>query len=98
MKPALPEDMRLKLEVVSSVLARCFIFALLAQLFSFLVALLMDDTIYRIYTMMFEITRSEFDLFLLYTYAFIKVLNVVFFLIPWLAIKHLLSSRKVAVP
>lgn len=93
MSQALPTE-RLKLfDDVAAILIRCFIFNLIALLFVWSVVLLMGDTLYQIHSYLADLTRKEFDLFMLYSLTFMKVLNVVFFLIPFVAIKHLLLSR-----
>ena len=49
--------------------------------------------LHELHSNWFEITRAQYDLFVLYVLTFMKTLNVVFFLFPWVAIK--LYTRKV---
>jgi hypothetical protein len=93
MSQALPEDTIQIFDAIAGILLRCFIFTVFALLFVWFVVFLMGDTLYRIHAVLFDLSRKEFDLFILYFLTFIKSLNVVFFLIPFLAIKHLLRSR-----
>ena len=81
-------------DAIAGILLRCFIFTVIALLFVWIVFLAMGDFIHQIYTNWFDISRREFDLFLLYSLTFIKALYVVFFLIPFLAIKHFLRGQK----
>jgi hypothetical protein len=93
MSQMLPTE-RLKLfDDVAAILIRCFIFNLIALLFVWSAVLLIGDTLYLIHSYLADLTRKEFDLFMLYSLTFIKLLNVVFFLIPFVAIKHLILSR-----
>lgn len=58
------------------------------------VVLLGGDTLYQIYTtILIDMSRQDYDQFILYSLTLVKVLNVLFFLIPFLAIKHFLASR-----
>ncbi len=64
------------------------------MLFTWLVFLLFGDSVYCIQSRMVEITRKEFDLFMLYVMTFMKGLNLIFFLFPFLAIKWYLRGRR----
>jgi hypothetical protein len=54
---------------------------------------LLNDVIYSIYSQLMEISRKEFDLFFLYTMTFLKSLNILFFGIPFVAIKWYLRGK-----
>jgi len=53
----------------------------------------MRDGLHELHSNWFEITRAHYDLFVLSALTFMKALNMVFFLFPWVAIK--LYTRKV---
>ena len=93
MKQALSEEAFQILDTIAAILLRCFIFMVTAQVFVWLVLFLAEDTLYQIYSKMFDLSKKEYDLFILYSLTFMKVLNVVFFLMPFLAIKLMLRRR-----
>ncbi len=93
MKPALTEETRNVFDFIAGILLRCFIFMVVAQLFTWLVLLLAGDAIYQVYSALFDISRRQYDLFILSSMIFMKVLNVVFFLMPFAAIKLMLRVR-----
>jgi len=82
------------LEVIAAILIRCFVITVGAMLFTWFVVFLLGDVIYSIYGQLMEITRNEFDLFFLYTMTFLKALNILFFGIPFVAIKWYLRSNR----
>jgi len=94
MSQSLSEEAIQTLDAIAGILLRCFIITLVASLFVWIVFLAMGDLIHRGHTLFFDISKREFDLFLLYSLTFIKALNVVFFLFPFLAIKHYLRGKK----
>lgn len=91
---ALSETAVHSLEAMAGILLRCFIITVAASIFTFLVGYAFGDAIYQIHTIFFDISRKDFDLFFLCSLTLIKVLNVMFFLFPFLAIKHFLLNRK----
>ena len=90
---ALSEEVIQILNAIAAILLRCFIITVVASLFVWLVVLAVGDYIYQVHTLFFAITQREFDLFFLYSLTFIKSVNVVFFLFPFIAIKHLLRNK-----
>ncbi|MHC4077809.1 MAG: DUF6868 family protein [Planctomycetota bacterium] len=82
------------LDAIAAVLLRCFIITVVALLFVWVVACTMGDWIHALHTNWFEITRAQYDLFILYSLTFMKTLNVVFFLFPCVAIKLYTSKVK----
>ncbi|MHC4512996.1 MAG: DUF6868 family protein [Planctomycetota bacterium] len=86
------------LDAVAAVLLRCFIITVVALLFVWVVACTMGDWIHALHTNWFEITRAQYDLFILYSLTFMKTLNVVFFLFPCVAIKLYTSKVKKRCP
>ena len=87
MGAALTEETRRVLDAIAGVLLRCFL------LLVWVVLYLAGNPIYGMYSSLFDIPRKEYDLFLLYSLTFMKVLNVVFFMVPFAAIKLMLRGR-----
>ena len=94
MSPTLPEATIKTLDMIASILFRCFVITVGAMLFTWLVWLVLGDVIHSIHGQMLEITRKEFDLFFLYTMTFMKGVNVLFFLFPFVAIKWYLRGNR----
>jgi hypothetical protein len=94
MSNALSENTITTVDAVAGILLRCFIITVGAMLFTWLVVFMLGDVIYSIYSQLMEISRKEFDLFFLYTMTFLKALNVLFFGIPFVAIKWYLRGRR----
>jgi len=82
------------LDAVANILLRCFIITLGASLFVWFVVFMLGDVIYSIYSQLMEISRKEFDLFFLYSMTFIKAVNLLFFLFPFVAIKTYLRGKR----
>jgi hypothetical protein len=82
------------LDATAGILLRCFIITVGAMLFTWLVFLIFGDFAFCIYSQMIEITRKEFDLFILYVMTFMKGVNVMFFLFPFIAIKWYLRGQR----
>ena len=82
------------LDVIAAILIRCFVITVGAMLFTWLVVFILGDVIFSIYNQLMEISRKEFDLFFLYTMTFLKALNILFFGIPFVAIKWYLRGNK----
>ena len=94
MSIALSEGSVATLDAIANILLRCFIITVGAMLFTWLVVFMLGDVIYSIYSQLMEITRKEFDLFFLYTMTFLKALNILFFGIPFVAIKWYLKGKQ----
>jgi len=82
------------LEVLSSILIRCFVIGLVLITLWFIFFLLGGDTGYTIHARLFQISRHEYDLLNYYGMAFVKGFNFLLFLFPYLAIKMVLRQRK----
>jgi len=82
------------LDAVAAILLRCFIITVGAMLFTWLVFLLLGDQVYSILSRMIDIARGEFDLYFLHVMTFMKGLNLIFFLFPFIAIKWYLRGRR----
>ena len=94
MRNALSEESVATLDAIANILLRCFVITVGAMLFTWLVVFMLGDVIYSIYSQLMEITRKEFDLFFLYTMTFLKALNILFFGIPFVAIKWYLRGNR----
>jgi hypothetical protein len=94
MSNTLSEDTIATLDAIANILLRCFVITLGALLFVWLVVLMLGDVIYSVYFQLIEISRKEFELFFLYTMAFIKAVNFLFFLIPFVAVKTYLRGKR----
>jgi hypothetical protein len=94
MSHSLSEETIRILDAIAGILLRCFIITVLASLFVWIVVLTMGDFLHQIYTLFLDISKREFDLWVLYSLTFTKALNVLFFLFPFVAIKHYLRGKK----
>ena len=94
MSDTLPEDTIATFNAIANILLRCFVITVGAMLFTWLVVFILGDVIFSIYNQLMEISRKEFDLFFLYTMTFLKALNILFFGIPFVAIKWYLRGNK----
>jgi len=94
MSASLPEDTLNTFDAIASILLRCFIITVGAMVFTWVVWLALGDVVYSIHNQMYEITRREFDLYFLYTMTFLKALNILFFGIPFVAIKMYLRGKR----
>ena len=81
-------------DAIAAILLKCFIVAFLALLFVWIVIAFKGDYVYQIQTHFLNVSHQDFDLFVLYALTFMKVLNVVFFLFPYIAIALFLRSQK----
>ena len=96
MSNTLSEGTITTLDAIADILLRCFVITVGAMLFTWFVAFLLGDVIYSIYSQLMEISMKEFDLFFLYTMTFLKALNILFFGIPFVAIKWYLRGQRAA--
>ena len=94
MSDTLPEDTIATFNAIANILLRSFVITVGAMLFTWLVVFILGDVIFSIYSQLMEISRKEFDLFFLYTMTFLKALNILFFGIPFVAIKWYLRGNK----
>jgi len=94
MNTSLSEDSLNTLDAIADILLRCFVITVGAMLFVWFVSLVLGDFVYSIHSQLMEISRKEFDLFFLYTMTFLKALNILFFGIPFVAIKWYLRGKR----
>jgi len=91
---SLSDETANNLGVIAAILIRCFIITVGAMIFTWAVWLMLGDVIYDIHSQMYEITRREFDLYFLYTMTGLKALNILFFGIPFVAIKWYIRGKR----
>jgi len=82
------------LQRLSGALIRCFFLAYALVLIWFVFYWLGDDFGYRITSLWFRASRHEYDLMSYCGIAFVKICTILFFLIPYLAIRMVLRKRK----
>lgn len=93
MRRELSENTISIIDSIADILLRCFVITVGAMLFTWVVWLVFGDVVYGIHLRMIDLTRKEFDIFFLYTMTFLKGLNVMFFLFPFVAIKWYLRGN-----
>jgi hypothetical protein len=81
------ESPQAQLKYVARALIWSFLLAVALQVFWWIILLAADDWAYGIHASMFEITRREFDLVMYCGLLFVKVTALVFFLIPYIALR-----------
>ena len=74
-------------ERITKVLVICFLLTIGLLLIWFVGYLAVDDLAFRIHATMFEIDRREFDLIMYGGMTLLKFVAVVFFLVPYVALK-----------
>lgn len=94
MRRHVSEDTAAVLDIVADILLRCFLITLAAMLFTWGVYLTAGDFISGIQARLYEISKPEFDLYFLYTMTIMKILNLLFFLFPCIAIKTYLRGTR----
>jgi hypothetical protein len=82
------------LEVLSSILIRCFVIGAIFMMLWFIFFLLGGDLGYTIHAKWFQISRHEYDLLNYYGMAFVKGFIFLLFLLPYIAIRMVLRRRK----
>jgi len=85
-------QIRRSLEVVSSVLLRCFILGLAFLVLWFFLFVVLKDTTYAMHGSFFAISKKDFDILNYYGIAVVKGVVFVAFLIPYLATRLVLRS------
>lgn len=89
-----PENILNGLDVVSSVLIRCFLMVFAFVLFWFLFFVLSGTWAYQLHSTWFQLSYREYVLLNYYGIAFTKICNIVFFLFPYLAIRLVLRNKR----
>jgi hypothetical protein len=80
-------------DTLAKILLRCWILGFALLLFTFIVILLAGGIIDDIHGRMFGVTPHELDLILYCWLGALKLLVLVLFLMPWVAIKLVLRKK-----
>ena len=73
-------------------LSGCFILGFLLVLFWFGMLCVARDLMVRVGTLTFPVSEHEFLMVCYYGIAFVKLCNILFFLIPWVAMRLVLRK------
>jgi hypothetical protein len=92
MKEPLPE-LAERFDVIAGILIRCFLGGILLLTVWFLCLVLAGDCIYQLHSRWFAIPRQAFDTLHYALMAVTKIAIILFFLLPWIAIR-LISKKK----
>ena len=84
------------LDYLAEILIRCFWYSVILLTISVLIFLVAGDVAYEMHSMMYDITKHEFVLMYYYAVAFMKILMILFFLIPYIAIRVVLKKYSAA--
>ncbi len=77
------------LEIVRSILAWCALVNIGLLLVWILLFIMVHDWIYRLHSMWFKISKQQFDSIHYMLIGAFKIITIMFFLIPYLVIRHL---------
>ncbi len=94
MKQQLSKEAIETFDAIAAILLRCFVITVLALLFVWILIVFQGDFFYQIQTLFVDISRQDFDLFILYSLTLMKILNIVFFLFPFIGIKLFLRGQE----
>ena len=82
-----------KLDILARLLIRCFIGGILLLMIWFISFTFCDGWIYGLHSKWFLIPRQTFDAIHYAGMAFIKILLIVLFLLPYIAIRLVLKKK-----
>jgi hypothetical protein len=86
------------LETLAKILIRSFFLGLAFLLLWFVSYLIAPDWIFQMNARWFNIGRRDFELINYFGMGFLKIIILLFFLIPYLAIESILRKRKQSHP
>jgi hypothetical protein len=86
-------DIQKPLDVIAGILIRCFLGGMILLAVWFAWFAVAGDWIYQVHTRWFHIPRPSFDAIHYAGMAVTKIVIILFFLLPWIAIK-LISGKK----
>lgn len=86
-------DSQQNLDAVAGILIRCFLGGMALLMLWFAGFAAAGDSIYQVHSRWFQIPRQTFDAIHYAGMALTKITIILFFLLPWIAIK-LLSGKK----
>jgi hypothetical protein len=81
-------------DTLAKVLLRCWFFGFVLLLIWLGAILLMGDTIHNLHGPMFGLSHHELDVIFYCGMGLLKLAVLVFFFIPWLAIRQVLRKEK----
>ncbi len=81
------------LDTVAKILIRCFWMGIAFQLFLLLWALPGAEFAHSMHSKLFQISRHEFDLIMYCCMGLVKLVSIVGFLIPYLAIRLVMRQQ-----
>ena len=87
------DEMSNGLDVVAEILLRCFLFSLALLIVWFVSYVAGGDWIYSIHSKSFDLSKHEFAMMNYYGMALVKLCAIVFFLLPYGAIKLMLRKK-----
>jgi hypothetical protein len=87
------EEKNIFIDTMAAVLLRCFLLSLILIYFWFAFYWLSGDTGYAIHTRFFGCSRHDYDILNYAGIAFTKICAILFFLIPYLAIKWTVGKK-----
>ncbi len=82
------------LDYLAEILIRCFWYSVVLLGVSLLIFIVAGDAAFQMHSMMYGISKHEFVLMYYYGMAFLKILMIVFFLIPCIAIRVVLKRHR----
>ena len=86
-------DIQKHLDVLAGILIRCFLGGMVLLMVWFAWFTVAGDWIYQVHSRWFQIPRPSFDAIHCAGMAVTKIAIILFFLLPWIAIKHI-SGKK----
>jgi hypothetical protein len=88
-----PADFQKSMDAVAGILIRCFLGGMALLVVWFAMFAFAGDWIYQVHSRWFQIPRQTFDAIHYTGMAVTKIAVILFFLLPWLAVK-LTSGKK----
>ena len=86
------------LQALATILLRSFIFGLAFLLLWFLLYLITPDWMFELSARWFNVGKRDFDLINYFGMGFFKISIILFFLVPYLAIKSMSRKRETKKP
>ena len=87
-------DFQNHMDVTAAMLIRCFLGGMVLLMVWFAWFAIAGDWIYQVHSRWFQIPRQSFDAIHYAGMAVTKIAIIVFFLLPWIAIKLLLRKKE----
>ncbi len=81
------------LNLIASLLIRCFWISVIIVLYWFVMLVAFDDFVYSMQSILFDVSREQFAQAGYWFIALSKIVVTFFFLVPYLAIKHRIRDQ-----